>query len=310
MQVEEAMTSSTSSTEPQQPQIDLKIGGLVTSLQNSFLGDVTPPRTTLMESSIEPMGNSLITSSDFSNINEFINANEDSLSLAQFKNYRLSDAISDRNFLERLTHYDDSLFSKDADINNIDGNNLIGHTNGGENFSGNSTLQNSTDSSSNLGSKGDETFVPAKIGCATFNTSQSAAIDGSNRTFIQNTSIQNGTFDAASAVSANSTFNKSKGIAGMHIETMDMLDNEQMSLQGSFDDFKKPEGYGNTTNNLSMQIEEEIGSPIQLATAAMPIPADGKCFRIRITFCTFSNSLIFFFNEFQPINRHRLEKIS
>lgn len=272
------MTSSTSSTElPPQPQIDLKIGGLVTSLQRSFLGDVSPPPTVLMESSIEPMGNSLITSSDFSNINEFINANEDSLSLAQFKNYRLSDAINDRNFLERLTNYDDSLFSKDADINNIDGNNLLAQTNGGDTYSGNSTLQNSTDSSGNLG-KNDETFVPATTGNATFNASNSGAEgSGSNRTFVQNNSDsasnRNGTFVADSA-GGDATFNASrtKGMAAMHIETMDMLDNEQMSLQGSFDDFKRPEGYGNATLNLSMNSEDGISSPLQPVVAAKPIP--------------------------------------
>lgn len=276
------MTSSASSTEPPpQPQIDLKIGGLVTSLQRSFLGDVSPPPTVLMETSIEPMGNSLITSSDFSNINEFINAHEDSLSLAQFKNYRLSDAINDRNFLERLTNYDDSLFSKDADINNIDGNNLLAHTNGTDNFSGNSTLQNSTDSSSNLG-KNDETFVPAKNGHATFNASNLVG-DASepNRTFVQNDTdsagIRNGTFDAAPA-GADATFDatRAKGIAAMHIETMEMLDNEQLSLQGSFDDFKKPEGYANTTINLSMNMEGGMGSPPQSATASKSIPTDGK----------------------------------
>lgn len=282
------MTSSTSSTEPPtQPQIDLKIGGLVTSMQRSFLGDMSPPPTMLMESSIEPMGNSLITSSDFSNINKFINDNDDSLSLAQFKNYRLSDAISDRNFLERLTNYDDSLFSKDADINNIDGNNLLANTNGSETFSGNSTLQNSTESSNNSG-KNDETFMTARSGNATFNASGSA-VDGSrsNGTFVQNNSDsvgnRNGTFDAAPS-GGDATFNasKTKGMAAMHIDTMDMLDNEQMSLQSSFDDFKRPDGFGNATINLSANLGDE--SPIQMVNLPKSIPPGGMC--TQITFKT------------------------
>lgn len=221
----------------------------MTSLQRSFLSDVSPPPSALMESSMEMVGNSLITSSDFSNINEFINANEESLSLAQFKNYRLSDAINDRNFLERLTNYDESLFTKDADINNIDGSNLFAHTNGNETFSGNSTLQNSTDSTSNS-DKNDETFLQAKKENATFNATQvvlNRSAPETNRTFVQNDSMtvasgKNETFDAEPAKS-HATFNASpqKGIAALHMETMDMLDNEEMSLQNSFDDFKKPE---------------------------------------------------------------------
>lgn len=324
------MTSSTSSTEPLplQPQIDLKIGGLVTSLQRSFLGDVSPPPTVLMESSIEPLGDSLITSSDFSNINEFINANEDSLSLAQFKNYRLSDAISDRNFLERLTNYDDSLFSKDADIDNIDGNNLLAHTNGGDTFSGNSTLQNSTDSSGNLG-KNDVTFVPTSN--ATFNASALDDGSGTNRTFVQNdvesASNQNGTFVTASvdgngtfvaapesgdgtfvgaSLSGNATFNASRtkgGMAAMNMETMDMLDNEQMSLQGSFDDFKKPEGCGNATINLSTNNVDDVCSSAKVVSAPKPIPNDGKYFRALTVIVTHPFSMLH--HKFQLINRRR-----
>lgn len=166
-----------------EPKIDLKIGGLVTSMQRSFLGDVSPPPN--MDSSI---GNSLITSGDFSNVNDFFNGADDSLSMTHFKQYRLSDAINDRHFLERLTNYDDSLFTKEMDINNIDGNHLIDTVN-----SSSSTLQNSTDSSSNQ-SRHEDTFTAV---CPTNGTFDADA--GIDRTFIQvdelNGSVKNGTFN-------------------------------------------------------------------------------------------------------------------
>lgn len=190
-------SSSSSSGAMPAPKIDLKIGGLVTSLQRSLLGDVSPPSH--MDNS---MGNSLITSNDFSNI-DFMNDTGDSLSMAHFKQYRLSDAIADRNFLERLTNYDESLFTKDADINNVD---LI--ENGNCTGSSSSTLQNSTDSTSNLsGSKHDGTFNKENLVNGTFD-----ATGGVDKTFIQapdangsiNTSVKNNTFELSNK--ANRTF--------------------------------------------------------------------------------------------------------
>lgn len=214
------------------PSINLKIGGLVTSMQRSYLGDVSPPPN--MESSIEPMGNSLITSMDFTNVNEFING-EDSLSMAHFNQYRLSDAIEDRNFLERLTNYDESLFTKDADINNIDGNHLI--SNG--TLSSNSTLQNSTDSTKN-----DETFVATEKMNGTFD-----AIGEVDKTYIQapdepNVSIKNGTFDFGTK--KDGTFD-----ARDINKTLDALEDEEISLYGTFNvgndvEFRKPECFGVT----------------------------------------------------------------
>lgn len=233
-------------------------------MQRSFLGDVSPPATILMESSIEPMGNSLITSSDFSNVNEFINGNADSLLSANFRDYRLSDAINDRNFLERLTNYDESLFTKEADINNIDSNHLIGNGAGNGTFSGNSTLQNSTDSSSNMG-RGDETFVPGKNTDATFEKSKS---DG-DRTYVnvEPEEACNNTFDLEKAPK-NSTFDaKTKTINFPMQETMDLLDDEHLELHESinstrFDGFRKPESLiTNATINLSKHLDDDISSP-------------------------------------------------
>lgn len=211
-------------------------------MQRSYLGDVSPP--TNMDSSIEPMGNSLITSMDFSNVNEFINGNDESLSLANFNQYRLSDAINDRNFLERLTNYDESLFTKDADINNcdIDSNHLI--SNG--TLSSNSTLQNSTDSTKN-----DDTFVATGQLNGTFN-----AVIEVDRTFIQApddslSQSKNGTFEIGNAKNEtfdakNGTFDAKKAFSDFN-KTTDALEDEELSLYGTFkvendgNDFKKPE---------------------------------------------------------------------
>lgn len=247
--------TSTSSANDAVPKIDLKIGGLVTSMQRSFLGDVSPP-TNILDSSTDPIGDSLITSSDFTNVDEFINGTEDSLSMAQFNQYRLSDAINDRNFLERLTNYDDSLFTKDADINNIDGTHLIGNGNG--TFSGNSTLQNSTDSA--LG-KTDETFVATDKLNGTFDADKTFEAD---KTFIQVTTSKpgNDTFNCSNR--KNSTFEKEPD--GKEPATECALEDEELSLYGTFDlgadtEFKHPDKVVDETMNLSNKILENYDSP-------------------------------------------------
>lgn len=231
-----------------EPKIDLQIGGLVTSMQRSFLGDVSPPPN--MDSSI---GNSLITSSDFSNVNDFFNGADDSLSMTHFKQYRLSDAINDRNFLERLTNYDDSLFTKDNDINNIDGNHLIDTAN-----SSSSTLQNSTDSSNNP-SRNDDTFTAAPIN-GTFD-----AEAGIDRTFIQvgdeanDTGKRNTTFNCDQINGTDKTFEKPTNLTQSKIweQTVDLIKDEDLSLCASFtsSDFKLPEIPGLANRILSVKPE-------------------------------------------------------
>lgn len=221
-------------------------------MQRSMLGDVTPPSH--MSQSME---NSLITSSDFTNVNDFINDNAgDSLSMAHFKEYRLSDAINDRNFLERLTNYDESYFTKDADINNVDVNENGGDCTG----SSSSTLHNSTDSSSCLNgsnNKFDGTFVAAGNGRpanGTFNASGGIEVD---KTFIQapnstnNSSIKNSTFElpaAAVAANANKTFETEQPMTMtlvQHKMDSDMpvlyLEDEELSLCDSFNGTKHVE---------------------------------------------------------------------
>lgn len=252
------------------PKIDLKIGGLVTSMQHSLLGDVSPPSN--MDNS---MGNSLITSNDFSNI-DFINDTGDSLSMAHFKQYRLSDAIMDRNFLERLTNYDESLFTKDADINNVD---LI--ENGNCTGSSSSTLQNSTDSTSNMG-KTDGTFVAADAANGTFLAVDVAngtfvAVDASNGTFVPTIEIANGTFEAVGEVDktfiqafngsgvknstfelgtkGNQTFEAQPTADKTHVHVPFSLEDEELSLCDSFNatkniEYKRPDGIKNTSNSF------------------------------------------------------------
>lgn len=233
-------------------------------MQRSMLGDVTPPSH--MSQSME---NSLITSSDFTNVNDFINDNAgDSLSMAHFKEYRLSDAIKDRNFLERLTNYDESYFTKDADINNVDVNENGGDCTG----SSSSTLHNSTDSSSCLNgsnNKFDGTFVASGNGPAngTFNASGGIEVD---RTFIQapnsmnNSSIKNSTFElapAAAAAVSNRTFETQPMTMTLVQHKMGnempvpSLEDEELSLCDSFNgtktlEYKIPDGIANVSAQL------------------------------------------------------------
>lgn len=226
---------------------------MVTSLQRSMLGDVSPPSN--MDNS---MGNSLITSNDFSNI-DFINDTGDSLSMANFKEYRLSDAIKDRNFLERLTNYDESLFTKDADINNVD---LNENENGNCTGSSNSTLQNSTDSTS-LSGKNDGTFIAPTKDLANGTFDATGEVD---RTFIQapsaNTSIKNNTFELGT--NANQTFEAKPTVANttVNIAPQFLLEDEEMSLCDSFNATKNLDHRrSDTITNLSNQFLRENGSP-------------------------------------------------
>lgn len=233
------------------PKIDLQIGGLVTSLQRSMLGDCSPPSH--MDHS---MGNSLITSNDFSNI-DFINETGDSLSMANFNQYRLSDAISDRNFLERLTNYDESLFTKDADINNtelIDNGNCTG--------SSTSTLQNSTDSCLD---KNDGTFIfddaKAEVANNTFN-----AMGEVNKTFIQALDAASTTFDAANTSKKNRTFDakqnetfEAKPVKPMNTTQVLSLEDEELSLCDSFNasrSFLQPDSLQSNLNS-TFQLDGE-----------------------------------------------------
>lgn len=232
------------------PKIDLKIGGLVTSLQRSMLGDVSPPSN--MDNS---MGNSLITSNDFSNIDFMINDTGDSLSMANFKEYRLSDAIADRNFLERLTNYDESLFTKDADINNVDLN-----ENGNCSGSSNSTLQNSTDSTSQLG-KNDGTFVAEKeLANGTFDAAGEV-----DKTFIQaptaNTSVKNNTFELGTNV--NQTFEAQPTVRPTEdFPPQLLLEDEELSLCESFNVTKNLEyRRSDAIANISSHLLHESGLP-------------------------------------------------
>lgn len=248
------MGSSTGSVEKTMPMIDLKIGGLVTSMQRSYLGDVSPPNTVFLESS-STMGNSLITSSDFANVDDFINGEEDSLSMTHFNNYKLSDAINDRNFLERLTNYDESLFTKDADLENIDVNQLLNGS-GGANGSANSTLRNSVN----------ETITDKKCnGNLTFDASPS----DSNKTFVG--APKDTTFGLAFV--NNKTFSPKAASRKTSIDT-DASEREDGPLNDTFK-------VGNTlTKRSSLDADHEnespklyMGSPLQPITT--PRNTDG-----------------------------------
>lgn len=238
--------------------INLQIGGLVTSMQRSFLNDVSPPVSVLMDnSSIDQMGNSLITSSDFANIDEFF-GDDDTLNSVQFNRYTLNDVIKDRHFLEKLTTFDDSLFTKDADIEKTDVNQILG------NSSGNSTLQSSMSSSSHT-TKNDETFTPNGLVNGTFCAPDAEG----DRTFVHilNTSKQNNTFELGNN-GVNTTFDadqKQHPIVPFDNKTMDLLDDESMVMDETFGVSNKtynPNATVDLSKNGGLLLESPARSPV------------------------------------------------
>ena len=138
---------------PTTPKINLQIGGAVNGpmslsiMQKSWLNDVSPPGSILssMEMSVnDRMGNSLITSGDFSNISYLLNNNPvEDVTLgpnSNFNGYGLSDVIKDRNFLENLSMFDDNTLTKDCNLSRTDMNGIIDAS------SGCTTMQNSIES--------------------------------------------------------------------------------------------------------------------------------------------------------------------
>jgi len=109
----------------------MKIGGLVTSMQKSFLNDVSPPKSiySSMElSTCERMNNSLITSSDFSHVNFSMNNVDEINSETNFNNYKLTDVIKDREYLDNLSLLDENLLSKNSSIACIDNTYVLDNT--------------------------------------------------------------------------------------------------------------------------------------------------------------------------------------
>lgn len=197
-------------------------------MQRSFLGDVSPPVSVLIETS--SMGNSLITSSDFTNLNDYdYFGDEDNLNSVRFNRYPLKDTAKDRNFLEKLTTYDDSLFTKDANIENTDENQIL------SNSMGNSTLLNSSMSSSSHTTKGDETFVPN-------NRSRNATFDADldtevNRTYlhVDHPTDQNATINLNSMSTGNTTFdtNKNRTVTQALDNTINLDGNRTVNLSNT-----------------------------------------------------------------------------
>ncbi|XP_065362201.1 uncharacterized protein ssp2 [Calliphora vicina] len=143
-------------TQPDNPMLNLEIGGLVTNMHKSFLQDTSPPPFASMDASMDRMNNSLITSADFSNINFLQSTNcmdfggPDAVGFTNFnltgkvtsEGYSLSDMIRDRKALESLTMSSDGTLIKDSHIGQIDDISLtLSKT-----ASGCSTMDNSTES--------------------------------------------------------------------------------------------------------------------------------------------------------------------
>uniref|UniRef100_A0A1A9UJL1 Uncharacterized protein n=1 Tax=Glossina austeni TaxID=7395 RepID=A0A1A9UJL1_GLOAU len=138
------------------PMLNLEIGGLVTTMEKSYLQDTSPPSFISMDASTDRMNNSLITSADFSNLNFLQSTNSLDFNAtiengecvfnlndkATSDGYTLSDMIRDRKALESLTMSSDGTLIKDSHIGQIDDISL----NLSKTASGCSTMDNSTES--------------------------------------------------------------------------------------------------------------------------------------------------------------------
>ncbi|XP_059615309.1 uncharacterized protein LOC132260925 [Phlebotomus argentipes] len=107
--------------DPPTPGINLQVGGLVTSMRRSLIGETSPPSSfcSSVDSMNEEMLNSLINSGDFNNVSFFMENMDDSANI-NFNGYKLEDVIRDRQFLDTLTLSEDQTFSKDASIARTD----------------------------------------------------------------------------------------------------------------------------------------------------------------------------------------------
>uniref|UniRef100_A0A1L8DD68 Putative serine-rich adhesin for platelets-like isoform x1 n=1 Tax=Nyssomyia neivai TaxID=330878 RepID=A0A1L8DD68_9DIPT len=179
------------------PGINLQVGGLVTSMRRSLIGETSPPSSfcSSVDSMNAEMMNSLINSGDFNNVSFFMENMEDSASI-NFNGYKLEDVIKDRHFLETLTSCEDVALSKDASISHTDdhvmstessdSNPLIDVTMKlNPNFNGTFVTKDTTFNVSN------DIYDPPPAGSETFNLMGDTTIDNYN---VRGSS-QNATFN-------------------------------------------------------------------------------------------------------------------
>lgn len=175
--------------------ISPQVGGLVTTMQKSFLHDTSPPPSICssfsMDYSIDRLNNSLITSGDFSNVSTFFQpsvAMEGLENTFVEANYSISDLIRDRKTLDNLTMSGDSTIIKDSNIAQIDE----------VSFMSSSTVNNS--STDSLSGSGD---ILLQNNTVIINATYEAAAKGcDNATFINDMKIDT-TYDAIENTTLN-----------------------------------------------------------------------------------------------------------
>lgn len=195
--------------------ISPQIGGLVTTLQKSFLQDTSPPPSICssfsMDYSIDRLNNSLITSADFSNVSAFFQTSatpEDLQNTFLEANYSISDLIRDRKTLDNLTMSGDSTIIKDSNIAQIDEVSLMSS----------STVNNSsTDSLSGSADLPQNNTV-------VLNTTFEANNCDANATFEARKSNANATFEAKKN---DGTFVNPKKVVDM---TYDAIENTSFQM--------------------------------------------------------------------------------
>ncbi|KAL5290799.1 hypothetical protein ACFFRR_010273 [Megaselia abdita] len=220
--------------------ISPQIGGLVTTLQKSFLQDTSPPPSICssfsMDYSIDRLNNSLITSADFSNVTAFFQTSttqEDLENTFLEANYSISDLIRDRKTLDNLTMSGDSTIIKDSNIAQIDDVSLMSsstiNNSSTDSLSGsadlplnNTVVLNATFEARNC----DATFTNGKKIDVTYDAIENTSINMVNRTevlyrgnatFVE-PNVENDTF--TKPASLNETFDKLCGTpeTSFHIE--------------------------------------------------------------------------------------------
>lgn len=204
--------------------ISPQIGGLVTTLQKSFLQDTSPPPSICssfsMDYSIDRLNNSLITSADFSNVSTFFQTSTTQESLENTfleANYSISDLIRDRKTLDNLTMSGDSTIIKDSNIAQIDDVSLMSsstiNNSSTDSLSGsadlphnNTVILNATFESKNC----DATFTNGKKVDVTYdaleNMNRTEVLSKGNATFVNDKDKSHDTFTKPTPL--NETFEK------------------------------------------------------------------------------------------------------
>lgn len=253
-------------------EINMKVGGPVFNtsyMQKSWLDDVSPPQsfTSSIDSMNDCMANSLITSSDFSNINLLLNnsqyGDDEHKANINYQGYFLNDVINDRKYLETISKYtdeDDVMLAKDSSISKTDINSIE------ELNSGTNTPINNIDSCSSDTYSDGSTIIEAtninltskfdSLGKHTFiaendNTSSNHIQDSSYGINPQNATYEKLTLHTTFTKPGNSTYDKIEN------NTFSVVENQSFDNVPNGSPNKKAETSSNKITNITFERIED-----------------------------------------------------